>query len=353
VSAASAPSIAGVGRAFPAHYYAQEQLLSAFRAHWREHPATLRRLDQLHRSVQVEGRHLALPLEAYAALGGFRERNDAWIAAALDLGEAAIRDALARSGLGVEDLAHIVFVSVTGVAAPSIDARLVNRLGLRRDIRRTPVFGLGCVAGAAGIALVADWLLGHPDDAAILLSVELCSLTLQTDDRSIPNLIASGLFGDGAAAVVLQGGARGGAGPRVVASRSIFFPETERTMGWDVTEQGFQVVLSGEVPELAASLRKDVDEFLAAQGVALDEIARLVCHPGGPRVIEALEQALGRPRHDFALTWRTLREHGNLSSTSVLLVLRDTLEQAPPAGSHGLLIAMGPGFCAELVLLRW
>jgi alkylresorcinol/alkylpyrone synthase len=303
--------------------------------------------------VQVERRHTALAASAYPTLAGFRERNDAYIACALELGERAILDALARSGIALEELAHIVFVSVTGVAAPSIDARLVNRLRLRRDIRRTPIFGLGCVAGAAGVARTADWLRAYPERTAVLLSVELCSLTLQLEDRSIPNLIASGLFGDGAAAAVLLGGERGTSGPRVIASRSIFFPDTERAMGWEVGEQGFRVVLSGEVPALAAGIRKDVDEFLAEQGLALDEIARLVCHPGGPRVIEALEEALGRPREDFALTWKTLRELGNLSSASVLMVLRDTLEQPPPPGSYGLMLAMGPGFCAELVLLRW
>ncbi len=197
--------IAAVGAAFPRHYYDQEALLAAFREHWAERYFNLDRLEQLHKNVLVGGRHLALPLEQYAGLDGFGAANDAWIRVATEVGEAALRDALERAGLGVEDLAAIFFVSVTGIATPSIDARLINRMGLRPDLKRVPIFGLGCVAGAAGIARAADYVRAFPGEAAVLLSVELCSLTLQRQDLSIPNLIASGLFGDGAAAAIVVG----------------------------------------------------------------------------------------------------------------------------------------------------
>src|SRR5439155_17153859 len=157
------------------------------------------------RHVLVGGRYLALPLAAYAGLTSFTEANDAWIRVGLDVGAAAIEDALRRAGLGVKDVDALWCTSVTGVAAPSLDARLINRLGFRPNLKRVPIFGLGCVAGAAGVARAADYLRGHPGEVALLLSVELCSLTLQRDDLSIPNLIATGLFGDGAAAVVLTG----------------------------------------------------------------------------------------------------------------------------------------------------
>src|SRR5262249_34477792 len=284
----------------------------------------------------------------------FGAANDAWIRCAVDLGEQALRDALDRAGLSPGDVHHLFFVSVTGIATPSIDARLVNRLRLRPDLKRTPIFGLGCVAGAAGLARAAATLRAFPDEVAVLLSVELCSLTLQRGDLSIPNLIASGLFGDGAAAVVLAGAGRGGSGPRVVATRSVFYPDTEGAMGWEIGSSGFRVVLSAEVPELALGIRKDVDAFLGDQGLSLADVSTFVCHPGGPRVLEAFERALGVPREALALTWRSLRDVGNLSSASVLFVLADTLaEREPPPGSHGLLLAMGPGFCSELVLLRW
>jgi alkylresorcinol/alkylpyrone synthase len=346
--------IASVGRALPAHYYDQETLLRALREAWSGQLFNPARLDQLHRNVLVGGRHLALPLERYRELRSFTEANDAWIACAVELGERAIRDALERAGLGVGDVGQLFFVTVTGLATPSIDARLVNRLGLRSDVKRTPIFGLGCVAGAAGIARAADALRGFPDQVALLLSVELCSLTLQRGDLSIPNLIASGLFGDGAAAVVLTGAAREARGPRIVATRSVFYPGTEHVMGWEIGGEGFRVVLSGDVPKVARGIRKDVDELLASQGLSLAEVGTFVCHPGGPKVLEAFEEALELPEGALELTWKSLRELGNLSSASVLMVLGDTLAGPQPApGSYGLLLAMGPGFCSELVLLQW
>ena len=347
--------IASVGRALPDPYYEQEELLEALKRHWAGRFHNTSRLDQLHRNVLVGGRHLALPIEEYEQLDSFGASNDAWIRCAVDLGERAIGDALGAAGLRPDAIRHLFFVSVTGIAAPSIDARLVNRMGLRTDLKRTPIFGLGCVAGAAGIARAADYLLAYPDQVAVLLSVELCSLTLQRGDLSIPNLIASGLFGDGAAAVVLTGAAHPARrGPAVVASRSVFYPGTENVMGWEIGSGGFRVVLSGDVPRVARGIRKDVDEFLASQGMTLADITTFVCHPGGPKVLEALEEALELPDDALELTWRSLREVGNLSSASVLFVLGDTLaDRSPPPGSYGLLVAMGPGFCSELVLLRW
>ena len=249
----------------------------------------------------------------------------------------------------------LIFVTVTGVATPSIDARLMNRLGLPPRVKRMPIFGLGCVAGAAGIARAADYVKAYPDQVAVLLSVELCSLTLQRKDLSIPNLISSGLFGDGAAAVVVVGKERRADGPRIVASRSIFYPNTERVMGWEISERGFQVVLSAEVPEMVTGhLRGDVDRFLEDHGHGRDEITSWVAHPGGPKVLEAMAEALELTDGELDVTWKSLAEVGNLSSTSVLLVLEETLrEHRPEPGSLGMLLAMGPAFCSELVLLEW
>lgn len=351
--------IAGVGRAFPPHYYDQEQLLAAFRDEWAARYFNLERIESLHRNVLVGGRHLALPIEEYPRLAGFGAANDAWIRVATEVGGAALSEALAAAGLAAADLDTLLTVTVTGIATPSLDARLVNTLGLRSDLKRLPIFGLGCVAGAAGIARATDLLRGSPGGVAALLSVELCSLTLQREDLSIPNLIASGLFGDGAAAVVLLGerypAAARASGPRVLATRSIFYPDSERVMGWDVSERGFRIVLSADVPKVVeAHLRADVDAFLGERGLCRADIASWVCHPGGPRVLQAMEAALELPPAALELTWRSLREVGNLSSTSVLLVLADTLaERRPPAGSLGLLLALGPGFCSELVLLEW
>jgi alkylresorcinol/alkylpyrone synthase len=316
-------------------------------------------LDRLHAAAGVRHRHLALPLERYASLDGFGAANDVFIEVGLDLAERAVRQALDAVGLAGADVDAVLATSVTGVAAPSLDARLVPRLGLRTDVKRIPVFGLGCVAGAAGVARLHDYLLGHPDDVAVLVSVELCSLTVQRDDTSTANLVASGLFGDGAAAVVLVGARRAAAlgldGPDVVATRSRFYPDTEQVMGWDIGGSGFKIVLAASVADVVeANLGDDMKTFLADADLAVPDVARWISHPGGPKVLLAVQQALDLPEGALRHAWESLAAVGNLSSSSVLHVLAATLADAPPPpGAHGVLMAMGPGFCAELVLLRW
>jgi alkylresorcinol/alkylpyrone synthase len=347
--------IAAVGRAFPENYYDQKSLIAAFKKHWAKRHFNVGRLESLHQNVLVGGRHLALTIEEYEKLDSFTATNSAFIRCAVELGARAIVDGLEAADLPAQEIDHIFFVTTTGVATPSIDALLANRLNLRPDLKRTPLFGLGCLAGAAGIARAADYLRAYPDQVVVLLSVELCSLTLQREDLSIPNIIASGLFGDGAAAVVLVGEKRANGGPTVVASRSVFYPDTEKVMGWDITREGFRVVLSADVPLMVRDhIREDVEKFLAGEGLSREDISSYVCHPGGPKVLEAFQDVLELPSDALALTWESLKSVGNLSSASVLMILRDTMERRrPPAGSHGLMVAMGPGFCSELVLLRW
>lgn len=352
----SAPYVRSVGTALPPHYADQETLITTFRTHWAKEHFNVERLEELHRAVQVGGRHLAVPLEEYPALADLRSRNDAWVRVSTEVGEQAVRQALHRAGLVPRDVDHLFFVTVTGIATPSVDARLMNRLGLRPDVKRTPIFGLGCVAGAAGTARASDVLRAYPDQVAVLLSVELCSLTLQREDLSIANIIASGLFGDGAAALVLSGAERPAPGvPRIRATRSVFYPDTERVMGWDVVNGGFKVVLSAKVPEVVrAHVREDVGGFLAEHGLRVEDVRHWVAHTGGPKVLEAFESTLELPEGALARSWKSLRETGNLSSASVLFVLESLLASGEPRpGEYGLLMAMGPGFCAELVLLQW
>ncbi|MBX3187699.1 MAG: type III polyketide synthase [Labilithrix sp.] len=353
-----APFVEAVELSLPSHRYDQQELIGVLQARWRDRPQVVARIASLHEAVEVRSRCLALPIEAYAHLDSFDEANDAFIRVGTELGARAIDRALERAKLHPEDVDAIVFTTVTGVAAPTIDARIMNRLRLRRDVRRLPLFGLGCVGGAAGLARVTDYLRGHPDHVALLLSVELCSLTLQ-DDLSIPNLIASGLFGDGAACAVLVGSERRAAirgvrgAPRIVDSRSAFFRDSERVMGWDIGARGFKIVLSADVPRIVhEQLPSEVDAFLAEHDLVRDDVRRWICHPGGPKVIAAIEQALDLDRDALALTRRSLAEVGNLSSASVLDVLHRTLPCARE-GEVGVLLAMGPGFCAELVLMSW
>lgn len=355
--------ILAVRGALPEHRYTQDEITTAFADVIGETSLDTVLLRRFHANAGVRHRHLVLPLADYAQLDGFGPSNDHFIEAAVRLGSQAMVDALKTAGLTPEDVDLVVSTTVTGVAAPSLEARIAGTIGLRPDVKRLPLFGLGCVAGAAGIARLHDYLLGHPDDVAVLVSMEMCSLTVQRDDMSVANLVASGLFGDGAAAVVAQGATRAGrdaardgqgSGVQVLASRSRLYPDSERTMGWDVTGSGLRIVLDAQVPELVGRyIRGDVEEFLASQGLTIDDIEWWVCHPGGPKVLEALQRTLQLPDEALALTWDSLARIGNLSSSSVLHVLEDTLRERPPLpGSYGLVMAMGPGFCSELVLVR-
>ncbi|HYA18837.1 MAG TPA: 3-oxoacyl-[acyl-carrier-protein] synthase III C-terminal domain-containing protein [Bryobacteraceae bacterium] len=348
-------NIVSASSAFPKHYYPQQALAERFRAHWGAKLENPQILDWLHQKVAVDGRYLAYPAESYENLRDFGEANDLWIDAAMDLGERAIHCALKRAGVSVQDVGALYFVSITGIASPSIDARLINRMGFSPGLRRVPVFGLGCVAGAAGISLAADYVRAHPKRIAVLLAVELCSLTIQREDLSMANLISAALFGDGAAAVVVAGADRGLTGPRIVATRSVFYPETEDVMGWDISAKGFRIVLSAGVPEMVTKhLAGDVDAFLTENGLTRGEIGSWIIHTGGPRVLEAVQDSLDLPEGALGASWDSLRRTGNLSSASVLCVLEKfMMERRPKPGTWSVLSAMGPGFCSELVLLQW
>jgi alkylresorcinol/alkylpyrone synthase len=359
-----------VRSAFPAHRYPQARLAGAVAdlaaAAGEPRPGQRALIERLHASADVATRHTVLPIGEYAALASLTDPgvalvNDRYIEEATALGEQALRSALASAGLEPHAVDLLIVTSVTGVAVPSLDARLIPRLGLRPDIKRLPVFGLGCVAGAAGLARLHDYLLGWPGHAAALLAVELCSLTLPRTTVTTADLVASALFGDGAAGVVAAGARRTASRwparrlPRVIATRSEVYPDSTDTLGWRLSAEGFRIVLTADLAEVVERrLGGTVTAFLREHGLTVDDIGSWICHPGGPKVLDAAQRALKLPDSALAASRRSLAEAGNMSSVSVLHILELTADQAPPgAGSFGLMIGLGPGVSAELLLLRW
>ncbi len=350
--------IVSVASALPAHRYSQAEIAEVIAPLVSPQPSKQAVLRRLFTASRVEHRHLAMPLAAYAERIAFGASNRRFIDVAVELAGDALRRALATAGLEPGDVDFVMFTSVTGIAAPSVDAMLVPLLGLREDVKRVPMYGLGCVAGAAGLARLDDYLVGHPDDVGVLLAVELCSLTFQHGDDSMANLVASSLFGDGAAAVVMAGERRaarmGGRHVAIVDSRSRLYPGTDGIIGFDASETGFRVVLTGEVPAVIERyFAEDVAAFLGANGLTVADIGAWIAHPGGPRVLEAFQRSLGLIDGVFDTSWRSLADGGNLSSVSVLRILGDELEAGHAPGSPVLLFALGPGVSVELVLLRW
>ncbi|MGH3245820.1 MAG: type III polyketide synthase, partial [Trebonia sp.] len=358
-----------VRSAFPAHRDPQDELTRAVAAIAEAagglRPGQRVLLERLHANAEVATRHTVLPIGQYTAIAGPTDpgaalTNDRYIEEATALGERALRSALASAGLEPATVDLLIVTSVTGVAVPSLDARLIPRLGLRPDIKRLPVFGLGCVAGAAGLARLHDYLLAWPGHVAALLAIELCSLTLPRTTVTTADLVASALFGDGAAAVVAVGEksaarppARGL--PRVLATRSEVYPDSTDTLGWRLGANGFRIVLTAELAEVVERrLNGSVTAFLGDHGLTIDDIGSWICHPGGPKVLDAAQRALKLPDSALAASRRSLSEAGNMSSVSVLHILELTAGEDPPApGSFGLMIGLGPGVSAELLLLRW
>ncbi len=310
--------------------------------------------------TEIETRHVCMPLEWYGVDHTFGERNGLYIEHAVRLTAEAVQRTLARAAVPIGDVDHIVFVSSTGVATPSIEARVANVLDLRADIHRTPVWGLGCAGGAAGLSRARDLALAHPGARVVMVATELCSLSFLRNDISTRNFIAASLFADGAAAALVVGGdVAGVACPEhppleLVASKSILWRDTLDVMGWDVDGDGLRVVFSRDIPSIVSErVPPSLSAFLAEHDLDPQRLDHLIAHPGGVKVLRAYADALGLPAERFDHARAVLHDYGNMSAPTCLFVLERTLASGDiRAGDTALLTALGPGFSAEYVLLR-
>jgi alkylresorcinol/alkylpyrone synthase len=309
-------------------------------------------LAPIYDNAAIENRHSCVPFEWYLEDHSFRDRNSTFLENATALLEDAARAALDKAGIAAGDIDSIVTVCTTGIATPSLDARLMRRMDFRSDVERTPVFGLGCAGGVLGLARAAALARAKPASRVLLLVVELCGLTFRHNDRSKSNLVATALFGDGAAAAVISCRADDAMGaPRLGPAGEHTWPDSLDVMGWDVADDGLKVIFSRDIPTLVREdFRPVVDAFLAKHGGELNDIAGFICHPGGAKVLDALEDCFGLQRGDLKHPRDVLRDHGNMSAATVLFVLRRALDE----GARGpqLLTTMGPGFTAGLMVVE-
>ena len=313
----------------------------------------LRSHEALFNNTGVKTRYSCVPLGWHAKLQSWSSRATVFQKAAADLLERVARQCTDQAGIALTDIEAIVTVSTTGLAVPSLDAMLANRLGLPATVERLPIFGLGCAGGVTGLARAARLAQSLPRGNVLLLVVELCTINCRSTDHSIKNFISTALFGDGAAGVLLRRKSQTGVShsmPRVIASGEHMWPRTEDMMGWSIEDDGFGVVLSPDIPRCARDdVRPALDAFLARQGLALKDLAGIILHPGGRKVLEAFQDALELPRETFRHAWDILSDYGNMSSPTALFVLERTLS-AGATGRH-LLAALGPGFTISFCLL--
>jgi alkylresorcinol/alkylpyrone synthase len=347
-------SISSIATAVPAHRVGQQTAQKFCHALFQDTYADIDRLLPVFTNALVQDRYFSVPEEWFETNHSFAEKNRLYIQTAQELGQAAIAICLKNAGLGPQDVDHLFFVSSTGLATPSIDARLINILKLRPDIRRTPIWGLGCAGGVAGLTRAYEYTLAFPRERALVLALELCGLTFQRNDLSKSNLVATSLFADGAAAVLVSGSETGDPGPRMLASRSKLWYETLDVMGWDINDHGLKVLFSRDIPSIVRMLvLPALSEFLASRGLALGDLSHIIAHPGGAKVIEAYEQTLGLANGKMDRARDILRRYGNMSSPTVLFVLEDFIRsQAIGCGEYGLVTALGPGFSSEMILIQ-
>jgi alkylresorcinol/alkylpyrone synthase len=346
-------TIAGSATAVPPHVLSREVLKNGIGGVFGLEAAKLDAILEVIDNSAIDQRYSVFPPEYTIEPRSLAQINAEYQEKAIELGLQVAERALAQAGMEPTDVDLLATVSCTGVMIPSVDAHIATIMGFRPNVRRLPITELGCAAGAAGLAHTWEYINAFPDRTALLVSVEIPTLTFQRKDASQANLISAVLFGDGAAGIVVTG--REAPGPRILASECFLFPNSQAAMGFDLRDTGFHIVLSKDVPEI---IRERVKElalgFLERQGLRQEDISAYLLHPGGQKLLSYMQSELGLSRADTEVSWDILRRYGNLSSASVLFILNEWLVQKEmPSGSYGLLMAFGPGFTAEMILLQW
>ncbi len=348
------PRISGVAVSVPKHRVEQKTAKEFARRIFSNRTSDVDRILSVFDNSQIDTRYFSRPLEWFEQPHTLSEKNQVYIDSSTELCLDAARKLLKQKGILPDEIDYIIYVNTTGLATPSIDARLINLLGLRQNIRRIPIWGLGCAGGAAGLSHAYHHLLGHPTEKVLLIACELCGLTFLRDDYSKSNLVATALFGEGAAAVLLTGKEFESDGLEIVATNSRFFPDSLDVMGWNILDSGLQVVFAKQIPEIIEKhALNDFTEFLNANNLKLKDISKFLFHPGGAKVLEAYQNALGMSNGSLSLSAGVLRRYGNMSSVTVLFVLDEFFRNPESkSGGYGLISALGPGFSSESLLLK-
>ncbi|WP_019120335.1 type III polyketide synthase [Brevibacillus massiliensis] len=352
------PYILSVGTAVPPFQVDQEESMRMTRQLFGSAYSDIDRLLSVFANSSIRKRHFSVPPDWFQADHTVGEKNRLYVESACRLGTQAIQNCLNKLSLSAAEIDCLIFVSSTGLATPSIDARIVNLLDMKEHVTRIPIWGLGCAAGAMGVSRAFEYVRAFPETMVLLLAVELCGLTFVKNDLSKSNLVATSLFADGAAAVLIAGDAcvdslslRPLA--KIIDRISTTWKNSLDVMGWDVTDDGLKVIFSRDIPTLIRQrIRMNVERFLERTGMSLTDISRYIPHPGGPKVLAAYREVLGLQPDHTSLAEEVLAEFGNMSSATVLFVLEKSLEQQWTRGEYGLVTALGPGFSSELILLE-
>lgn len=347
----SSPKIAAIATAVPQYAVEQSEIKKFAALLFERGFHGLERLLGVFEHGKIKRRYLSCPLEWYGEDHSFSEANSLFEKTALDLAEKAARQAILEANMEKSDIGAIISVTSTGISTPTLDAKLIQNLGLSLHTLRIPIWGLGCAGGVAGLARAANMVEATQGKAVLLVAVELCSLTFQREDFSKSNLVGASLFADGAAAVIVS---CKGEGPEVLGSHSTLFPATEDVMGWDIVNSGLKVRFSRDIPSIVRHHLPDLlEDACSTWGIQRTWLHHFIFHPGGAKVVDAYRESLGLNGGYLTAAYHTLENYGNMSSASVFFVLKEYMQQISAKGDYGVMVALGPGFSAEQVLFRW